>query len=246
METQNRAFLRKNRGVNSYLARLHYYTFLSYFFMRTRKWLKRLSVLTGIVLALLLFNDYMMSFNASERLFDQWKKVPHREVGLLLGTSPRTADGRANLYFRYRINAAASLYHSGRVRHLLVSGDNHEKSYNEPAYMRAALLRKGVPARAITLDYAGFRTLDSVVRCLRVFEQRSVTVISQRFHNERALFLCDAFGLDAIAFNAHGVRLSSDFKTRLREVLARAKALLDVYVLETQPHFLGNPEPIVL
>lgn len=212
--------------------------------MKSKRWLKRGAYGIAGLMVLLIGMDSWITQNARQRLFISPEALPAHEVGVVLGTSPRTPAGRTNLYFRYRIDAAARLYHAGKVRHLLVSGDNHRRDYNEPAYMRAALMRKGVPDSAITLDYAGFRTLDSVVRCRKVFGRRKVVIISQPFHNERALFLADAFGLEAIGFNAQAVSWGYDYKTRLREVLARLKAILDVYILDTQPHFLGKPEPI--
>ncbi|MGF1533274.1 MAG: vancomycin high temperature exclusion protein [Bernardetiaceae bacterium] len=202
-----------------------------------------LLIAVGIPILSLLASDYYVSYHTDQRLFNDPTTMEARPVGLLLGTSPRTRDGKINPYFRYRIEAAARLYHSGKVQHLLLSGDNRRQDYNEPVYMRAALRNHGIPDQAMTLDFAGFRTLDSVVRCRVVFGQARIVVISQDFHNQRALFLCDAFGLDAVGFNARHV--PSNLKMRFREMMARVKAILDVYVLGTEPHFLGTPEPIL-
>jgi SanA protein len=175
----------------------------------------------------------------SGRVFDAIADVRPRDVGLLLGTSRTTRSGRlANPHFVNRVQAAAQLYHRGKVKHLLVSGDNHVVGYDEPTDMKNALVAAGVPERAITLDYAGFRTLDSVVRARRVFGVRDAVIVTERFHVERALFLADRCGLNAVAFAAPNPARRWMFKVALREQLARVKAVLDVYVLRTRPKFV--------
>jgi SanA protein len=139
-----------------------------------------------------------------------------------------------------RIAAAAELYHRGKVDYLVVSGDNHVHDYDEPTDMKNALLEKGVPLDRIYPDYAGFRTLDSVVRAKEIFGQSEVTIISQHFHNQRAIFLAAHRGIDAIGFDAPDVALQYAWKTRSREQFAKVKAVLDVYVFHKQPHFLGQ------
>jgi SanA protein len=180
------------------------------------------------------------------RLHDDLETMPPCEVALVLGTSDRLPGGGPNLFFRHRMEAAAALYHAGAVRHLLVSGDNRSPYYNEPRAMQRALVELGVPAEAITLDYAGLRTLDSVVRAREIFGQEKVVIVTQRFHNRRAVFLANRLGLDAIGFNAEPVRFPNGVRPRMRELLARCKAVLDVTVLNTQPRHLGDFEPIVL
>lgn len=144
------------------------------------------------------------------------------------------------------MDAAAKLYQAGKVRHFILSGDNHTETYDEPSDMKAALMARDIPESAITLDYAGFRTLDSVVRCNSVFDQKQVIIVSQEFHNLRAVFIARSKGMDAVAFNARGVSRRYSLKTWLREYLARTVAVLDVYVLGTQPHFLGEKEKIAI
>jgi SanA protein len=158
----------------------------------------------------------------------------------VLGASQKTVRGTTNLYFSYRIQAAYQLFKAGKVSYLLLSGDNHIKGYDEPSDMRNALLALGVPDSCIVLDYAGFRTLDSVVRCNEVFGEDSITVISQEFHNQRALFIASKNNIDAIGFNAQEVNKNYSFRTRVREYFARVKCVLDIYVLYTSPHFLGD------
>jgi len=158
---------------------------------------------------------------------------------LVLGC-PRQVSGVPNQFFKNRIDAAAELFQHHKIDYLIVSGDNHVQGYDEPTDMKNALLDKGVPVDRIYLDYAGFRTLDSVVRAKEIFGQTSITVISQRFHNQRAIFLASHRGIDAIGFNAKEVDVRYSFKTRCREQFAKVKAVLDIYVFRKQPHFLGQ------
>lgn len=172
--------------------------------------------------------------------YDDVEQIPYNRVALILGTARYLAPGKPNPYFANRIRAAGELYREGKVTYFLVSGDNATLRYNEPREMRRALLKEGIPARFIYSDYAGFRTLDSVVRAFEVFGQRRFTVVSQPFHNERAIYLARHHGLEVIGYNAKDVATMLDLRTRLREILARFKCLLDVYVLEKEPKFLGE------
>jgi len=187
-----------------------------------------------------------VNVQTQNRLYADINAVPNQNVALLLGTVKRLRHGRLNRYFQYRINAAVQLYHAGKIKHIIASGSNHTKSYNEPLDMKKALMAGGVPVEAITLDYAGFRTLDSVVRCKEIFSQDKVMIISQAFHNERAIFISDYYGIEAIGFNAKDVPLRDDFKTPIREYFARLKAVLDLYLLKTQPKFLGEKVEILI
>ncbi|WNJ16214.1 ElyC/SanA/YdcF family protein [Pontibacter sp. G13] len=191
-------------------------------------------------LCLLVGVDQWTSFQSQAFLYSTVEEIPARPVGLVLGANPHTISGRDNPYFTKRINAAANLYKSGKVKHLIVSGDNHSHSYNEPEAMMEALTTSGVPRSAITLDYAGFRTFDSIVRCKEVFSQNRITIISQPFHNERALLIALHEDMDAIAFNAQSVSGSVGRKTLLREYLARLNACWDLYIWPTRPTFLGE------
>lgn len=167
--------------------------------------------------------------------------LPKRHIGVLLGTSKYLVGGQRNLYYAFRLEAAAELYASGYVNYLLVSGDNATMQYNEPNTMMKDLVAAGVPKERIVLDYAGFRTLDSMVRAKEVFGQKQVLVISQRFHVERALFLAKAHGLDAVGYCAKDVSAYYGLKTRLREFFARIKVFFDLYITRKQPKFLGEP-----
>ncbi len=177
---------------------------------------------------------------------DDLAGVPATDVGLVLGTSPSLGAGRPNAFFSARIAAAAQLFRAGKVRHLLVSGDNGSQGYDEPSAMRRALVRAGVPEAAITRDFAGFRTLDSMLRAKEVFGLRRVTVVSQRFHVERAVFLARAHGLEAYGFAARDVGGPEGRRVRAREVLSRLAAVLDVRVLHSRPRFTGPPVALPL
>ena len=178
------------------------------------------------------------------RVYDRLDEIPPREVGIVLGTSKHRPDGGPNPFFLYRIDAAAKLYHAGKVKHLLVSGDNHLNGYNEPADMRDALVAQGVPVGVITLDYAGLRTLDSIVRAEKIFRLKRFTIISQRDHDERALLIAQFYKLDAIAFAADNVDFHYAPKAYVHEWLAEIKVVLDLYVLHTAPRYLGARETI--
>jgi len=176
---------------------------------------------------------------ASGRTYSDPALIPHRHVGLVLGCSRHLGNGDPNPFFDSRIQAAVTLFRTGKIDYLLVSGDNHTHSYDEATDMQNGLLAAGIPAEKIYCDFAGFRTLDSMVRAKTVFGQKEITVISQEFHNQRAIFLARHAGLDAIGFNAAAVDPEDYSGARRRERLARVKAVLDVFILRTKPKFLG-------
>ena len=200
-----------------------------------------LVLLLIVALLALVAAEWDVSRAATGRCYAVAEDVPERTVGLVLGTSKTLPDGHANLFYRSRIEAAARLFAVGRVRWLIVSGNQEAGGYDEPSTMRADLIELGVPAERIYRDYAGFRTLDSMARAARVFGLRQVTVISQRFHNERAIYLAQAWGVDAVALDAADVTGWNGVRSRIREWFARAAAVLDVRVRDRQPRFLGPP-----
>jgi SanA protein len=203
------------------------------------------AVLAGI--GLMVWANHSCENAARGRAFYSLDTVPAREVGLVLGTSKETRRGKPNLHFNQRIEAAAALYRAGKVHYLLVSGDNHIATYDEPTDMRNALVSDGVPASAIICDYAGFHTLDSVVRAKEVFGLAHCTIISEEFHCPRALWIAQQHGLDAIAFAAPDVGLKSwSLRADIREQFARAWCGVDLYVLHRGPKFPGPREPIIL
>jgi SanA protein len=178
--------------------------------------------------------------SVDNRVFAQIEALPKNDVGLVLGCSKHLASGRINLHFQARIEAASALYHAGKVKHLLLSGDNHRVGYDEPTDMKESLMALGVPAEAITLDYAGFRTLDSVVRAREVFGRTKLTLVTDDFHAHRAVFLAKHKGVEAVAFSAQPVAVNRSARSRVREVVARVKAVADLFVFHTKPKFLGE------
>ncbi|MBC7498472.1 YdcF family protein [Candidatus Gracilibacteria bacterium] len=196
-----------------------------------------------LVSAMLLMTPWVIiSVSESDRVYRDIETIPTREVGVVLGTTPGV--GGSNLFFTTRIEAAKELYERKKISHIIVSGDNSDKSYNEPEYMRNALVKSGVPADAITMDYAGFRTLDSVVRASEVFSLTGgFTIISQPFHIERALYLAEANGIDAIGYGAANVSLEYGLYAYIREIPARWLALYDAW-FGTEATVLGDKETI--
>jgi len=187
----------------------------------------------------MLICNHLTIAKSSSRLFASAAQIPYRKVALVLGTSPQVRGGQKNPYYYNRIEAAAQLYKAGKVDYFVLSGDNHLKEYNEPAMMKNSMVAAGVPDSLLYLDFAGFRTLDSVVRLKTVFRQDSVIVVSQKFQNERAICIALAKGIDAIGLNAKDINRKSGLKTRLREYPARVKMFLDL-ALDKQPHFAGE------
>lgn len=208
---------------------------------------KRFVVITMMLLlipGLLPLGCYLwISMSSRHYLYDSTQKLPARPVAIVLGTAKYTLPGKINPFYRARIDAAIDLYRSGKARYFIVSGDNRTLSYNEPAQMRADLLLAGIPADHIQPDYAGLRTLDSILRAEKVFGNRQYIVISQPFHNARAVFLARQHGQDVIGLNAADpVAARYSMKTRVREVGARMKAVWDILSNKQARHY-GEPIP---
>lgn len=203
------------------------------------KWLKRIFY-SGVALHLLvLLLNYKVKNDVKESMYDNITETPSKKVGLLLGTAKYVKGGWINLYYTHRITAAVELYKAGKIEYILISGDNGRESYDEPTLMKEDLMAAGIPESAIYLDYAGFRTLDSLVRCKIIFGELDILVISQQFHNERAVYIARAKGMQAIGYNARDVNAKYGFKTRIREYLARTKMFLDLW-FGKEPKFLGE------
>ena len=171
--------------------------------------------------------------------YNDMNSLPQAETALLLGAAKITPNGVPNLYFAGRIDAAAKLFHAGKITHILISGDNSRKDYDEPTDMKNALIECGLPESAMTLDYAGFRTLDSVVRAKNVFSKKKFLVITQTGYAERAVYIARKHGIDATAFYAaEPTHLKWLVKrNRKRETFARIAAWCDVNILCRQPKF---------
>lgn len=208
-----------------------------------KRWFRRLLRLV-LLLALMVagvigYANLTAIWASRGRLHTEVSTLPNTDVGLILGTTDRI-HGRENLYFRYRIDAAVRVWKSGKLKTLIVSGDNRSPYYNEPMKMKQALIERGIPADRIVCDYAGLRTFDSVVRAKEIFGTHSLLVISQRFQNERAIYIAQAHGIQAYGFNARDVEPRAGLKTKIREVGARVKMWLDVNFLDTRPRHLGE------
>ncbi len=198
-------------------------------------------IVSGI---LILACSLIVTISTQPYIYEKVEDVPANKVGLLLGTSKYTLKGQINPFYQNRIDAAVALFESGKVEYILVSGDNRHRTYNEPREMRRDLLEANIPAHRIVADTAGIRTLDSVIRSRLVFGQDSVTIISQAFHVERAIYIAHHAGYAAVGFAAKDVEVSFGLKTYIREYLARVKLMLDLYVSKTQPAFIGDEIPV--
>ncbi|CAK9885388.1 MAG: hypothetical protein XXXJIFNMEKO3_01786 [Candidatus Erwinia impunctatus] len=186
--------------------------------------------------------DQWISWKTAPYIYKDMKSLPHRQVGVVLGTAKYYRSGVPNQYYFYRIQGATNAYNSGKVNYLLLSGDNGQHSYNEPVTMQRDLMAAGIPHGDIVLDYAGFRTLDSIVRTRKVFDTNDFTIITQRFHCERALFIAQHLGIQALCFAVPSPK--NMFTVRLREVMARLGAMADLYIMKREPRFLGPLIPI--
>ncbi len=208
--------------------------------------LKRLIYGLIIIMTLMVLTalglDRWMSWKTAPFIYENLKSLPHRQVGVVLGTAKYYRGGGINQYYLYRMQGALNAYNSGKVNYLLLSGDNALHSYNEPMTMRKDLIAAGVDPADIVLDYAGFRTLDSIVRTRKVFDTNDFIIITQRFHCERALFIALHMGIQAQCYAVPSPK--NMLNIRVREVGARLGALADLYVMKREPHFLGPLIPI--
>ncbi len=193
-------------------------------------------------LFVLLCNRWVIN-STNDYIYSNWALLPDNQVGVVLGTSNYTRGGDDNPYFHGRVQAAAELYKLGKVRHLIVSGANPDARYNEPRKMWQELVKLGVPSDAITMDFAGFRTLDSIARMQEVFGLERGTIITQRYHAHRAVFLGRKMNMQVVAYAPPP---PPSPRNRVREVFARVKAVLDLFLLRTEPRFLGEPVTIPL
>ncbi|MHC5201172.1 SanA/YdcF family protein [Myroides sp. LJL119] len=204
----------------------------------------RFTISFGALIFLIIWlANFRVVSNSFDFIYSDLEKIPYNKTGLVLGTSKTLQNGMDNPYFTKRIQAASELYHSAKITYIIVSGDNRFKNYNEPLDMKQALMDNGVAAQHIYLDYAGLRTLDSVYRAKAIFGQSSITIISQEFHNQRAIYIANYLGINAIGYNAKDVNSRFGYKTMLREKLARVKVIID-QLFNKKPKHLGNPVAI--
>lgn len=200
----------------------------------------RLLALCGLCVMLYMISvSVAISRSSAQFISDDLELLPDTKVAIVPGTVKYLKSGYVNQYFAFRIEAAAELYRSGKVKFLLISGDNSRKEYNEPEDMRISLMEAGVPDSVIVLDYAGFDTYDSMIRAYEVFGQHEFIVVSQEFQNERAVFIARFFGIKAWGYNAREVTYRGGFLTKTREFAARAKAVFDLS-FGVKPTYLGE------
>jgi SanA protein len=199
------------------------------------------TILILIILSLvsILWANSTINKQTESRIYSDTDSIPENNVGLLLGTSKFLRNGNSNQYFENRISATIQLYKAGKIKNVVISGDNSKKDYNEPEDMKNELIKRGIPEDRIYLDFAGFRTYDSVFRMKEIFGQDRFTIISQEFHNQRAVYIASALKLNAIGFNAKDVNAYNGFKTKIREKFARVKMFIDL-IFEKKPKFLGD------
>ncbi len=198
---------------------------------------------TAIVLAILLIliiggiNFYVIR-STSGQLYSDLNAIPKNKVGLLLGTAKFQDKARKliNAYYQNRIDATVALYMAGKIDYIIVSGDN-SPYYDEPKLMKADLIARGIPEKKIIMDNSGFRTLDSILRARDIYGQDHLTIISQTFHNQRAVFIANYKNIKAVAFNAADG--NSFWDAILREKFARVKMVKDL-IFNTQAKHYGD------
>ncbi|GAC1384273.1 MAG: ElyC/SanA/YdcF family protein [Ginsengibacter sp.] len=195
-----------------------------------------------IILVILICNQITVNA-AKHKTFSVFSEVPYKKVGILLGTSKYVSFGPVNPYYKNRIKAAVELLKSGKISFIIVSGAHSLNHYNEPEQMKADLIKEAIPEDKIFTDYYGFRTLDSMYRLKFIFGQNDVTVISQQFHNQRAIYIGKRLGIDAIGFNAVDLESKASFDVHVREKLARVKVFVD-FLFKVRPKTIGKPVTI--
>jgi len=204
------------------------------------KWIKRILIILLLLSTIVFMTDHWVKTSTKAQLYADITKIPNNKVGLVLGTSKFIGRRHwLNPFYQYRIDAAVALFNAGKIQFILVSGDNGTEHYDEPDMMKKDLIARGIPANKIYTDYAGFRTLDSIVRCKEVFGEDHITIISQPFHNERAIFIANHKGLTAIAYSAQDVSGEAGIRTGIREKFARVKMLIDL-LINRKPKYFGS------
>ena len=206
---------------------------------------KMLVVLFGVILATLAALWILLTVihtQVSPRVYTRVADVPPAPVALVLGAG-LWADGSPTPALRDRVETAVDLYKAGKVKKLVMSGDNRFVNYNEPGAMNHLAIQLGVPAEDIVLDYAGRRTYDSCYRVKEIFGIRQAIIVTQRFHLDRSLFLCNAMGITSVGVVADRRAYQSLPWWEMREVLATAAAWWDVNVRHPVP-VLGEKLPI--
>lgn len=208
--------------------------------MKLKKFFYAATLLLAAMLIIVFFCNKTITDYSKGKLYSDTQSIPYNRVGLLLGTSKFTGETqRPNPFYDRRITAAVELLRAQKIKYIILSGDNSRKEYDEPTQMRTDLMNAGIDSTVIFLDYAGFRTFDSMVRLKEIFGQDSATIISQPFHNERAIYIAKRLHIYAIGYNAPDVSAASGMKTMIREKFARTKVFVD-FLLGKKAKFLGE------
>lgn len=203
--------------------------------------LRKIAWVSGVVVlicvAILIICNQVVVKNAKGKVFSDIGSIKYNKVGLLLGTTPQARLTKVtNYFFIYRIDAAEQLYKAGKIEKILISGDeNSLDGVNEPECMRDSLVARGIPTNAIVLDGKGYRTICSVINANKVYGLNSFTIISQKFHNERAIYQAEHLGLDIKniqAYNAEDPKSRRAYLTTIREYFARVKMFLDLQTID--------------
>lgn len=192
-----------------------------------------------ILIGFTIWSNYAIISFSNAYITDDISKVKNHKVALLLGTSKYRKNGQKNEYFFNRIEAVHALYKKNKIKFILVSGDRSSETYNEPEDMKNELIKKGIPSDIIFLDYAGYSTLESVIRANKVYGLKNFLVVSQKFHNQRAVYLARKYKISANGFNAKDVTAYWGIKTKLREILARNKVFIDM-IFKSPPSYSGE------
>ena len=198
--------------------------------------LKSFFTLVEIAILLMILANVWVFALTNGRTFTKISKIPPRETALVLGTSPKMKSGISNPYFTSRMDATALLYHHGKIKKIIVSGEK-SAGYDEPAAMKNFLVyQEGVPENIIIEDPKGFKTQISIKNCLEVYKQNDVIIVSQGFHNLRALFYARNSNMNALGFDAQDVSANQSFyRNQSREFLARVLAVV-YYVFNIEQH----------
>lgn len=201
--------------------------------IKTKKIVLFAGVCLLVVIGIIMTCHVLVVNNAKGRTYDNLADIPQREIGLLLGTSPITPQGGHNFYFDNRIKAAADLYHSGKIKKILASGGDYslteKHGCDEPTAMRDSLVAYGVPDTCIIEHWQGWRTINSIEAVRDLYDFDNITIISQKYHNERALYQADHLGITAIGYNAEPSPIRRNrIKNTIREYFARVKLFLDL------------------
>ena len=194
-------------------------------------------IISFVCIVLMLICNQIVVNNAKGKVFSDIDSIKYNKVGLLLGTTPQARIGRiTNYFFIYRIDAAEELYKAGKIEQILISGDeNSLDGINEPECMRDSLVARGIPSSAIFLDGKGYRTINSIINANKVFGLKSFTIISQEFHNERAIYQAEHLGLDVENLQAYNAKMPKSrraFLTTIREYFARVKMFIDLITFD--------------